>query len=175
LRQVVGEAFITAAEHAAFENAEKNYAGIFASPDLPDTNVTITVDDDKAGLGIESMFFNGTESRGELAALGAAGIIPATNFSVRIYPVGIESTEGDTTHYGFRGIPVRLPNTRTRAGVEGGVGMFENSCLNWLSVDFQSGMGGYGTDEFVLKVVAGHLESVSYRASNVTMERVNAT
>jgi hypothetical protein len=120
------------------------------------------------------MFFNGTESRAELIGLGGTGSLPPANLSVRIYPSGPQLSEGNATTYSFRAIPLRLPGARTRAGAEGGVGLFENACLNWLSVDFQTGLDGiHGIDEFVLKTVDGRLQSVTYRTSNITMERVN--
>jgi hypothetical protein len=177
LRDVVGETFVTAAEHAGMENAAQNYAGTFVSSSIPNTNVTITVDADKPGIGIESLFFNGTESRGEIFSIGGTGIAPPANISVRVYPSGVESAEGGvngTRHLAFRAIPATIPVTRSRAAVEGGRTMFENACLNWFTVDFASGLiGEYGIDEFIFKVVAGRLESVSYRANNITMERVD--
>jgi hypothetical protein len=172
LRQLVGEVFVTAAEHAGHENAEINHAGIFTVLDNPNTNVTISVDPDKPGLNVESMFFEGIESRSVLAGLGSVPL-PSANFSVRIYPTGVESRDGDIHELEFRAITAKIPAARTRARAEGGTSLFENRCLNFLSVAFQKGEDGvHGIDEFVLKTIRGRLQSVSYRASGITMERV---
>ena len=173
LRQLVGDVFITAAEHAAHENAANNLAGVFVSPEDSGTNITITVDDDRPGLGISSMYINGTESRVNIAAIPGETEIPAERLSVRMYPTGLETVDGSgAQHVAFRAIPLTLPPARTRASAEGGTSLFENQCLNFLNVGFTKGADRvHGVDEFILEIADGRLQSVSYRASGITMQR----
>lgn len=177
LRDLVGEAFVTAAEHAAAENAARNFAGTFVDPSAEGANLTLTVDKDRPGLGLKSWFVGGVEWRANLTY--PAYQIPAANLSVRLYPTGLVSPSSSlpsvnastgTTQLSFRAIPQTLPPL-PRAAVEGGQGLFENGCETWESVDFWSS-DGYGIDEFVFEVVGGRLESVRSLAAGTWMRRV---
>ncbi|RSL51246.1 hypothetical protein CEP53_008499 [Fusarium sp. AF-6] len=158
LRDVLGETFIPAAEHAAAENAKKSLTGTFVAEGSEGTNLTITFDEGKPGLGLESLYHEGVDIRAQI--LGSPEPIPV---SVRLYPAGITSSKSLYSLYKSKGkISVKhnavispLP-LAPRAAVEGGKGgLFDNS-QTWLSI----GQFGPG-DEFVFNLVDGRLESVT--------------
>ncbi|KAJ3456168.1 hypothetical protein MRS44_016191 [Fusarium solani] len=158
LRGVLGETFIPAAEHAAAENAKKSLTGTFVAEGAEGTNLTITFDEGKPGLGLESLYFEGVDIRSQI--LGSPEPFP---MSVRLYPAGITSSKSLSSLYKSKGkisvkhtaviSPVPLP---PRAAVEGGKGgLFDNSQA-WMSI------GQFGSaDEFVFNLVDGKLESVT--------------
>ncbi|RSM04607.1 hypothetical protein CEP52_006713 [Fusarium oligoseptatum] len=142
LRDVLGETFIPAAEQAAAENAKKSLTGTFVAEGSEGTNLTITFDEGKPGLGLESLYHEGIDIRAQI--LGSPEPIPV---SVRLYPAGITSSKS------LSSLPLPLA---PRAAVEGGKGgLFDNS-QTWLSI----GQFGPG-DEFVFNLVDGRLESVT--------------
>ncbi|KAL6365922.1 hypothetical protein LRP88_00505 [Fusarium phalaenopsidis] len=158
LRGVLGETFIPAAEHAAAENAKKRLTGTFVAEGAEGTNLTITFDEGKPGLGLESLYYEGVDIRSQI--LGSPEPFP---MSVRLYPAGITSSKSLSSLYKSKGkisvkhtaviSPVPLP---PRAAVEGGKGgLFDNSQA-WMSI------GQFGSaDEFVFNLVDGKLESVT--------------
>ncbi|RSL57591.1 hypothetical protein CEP54_008176 [Fusarium duplospermum] len=158
LRDVLGEAFIPAAEQAAAENAKKSLTGTFVAEGSEGTNLTITFDEGKPGLGLESLYHEGIDIRAQI--LGSPEPIPV---SARLYPAGITSSKSLSSLYKSKGkISVKhnaaispLP-LAPRAAVEGGKGgLFDNSQA-WLSI------GHFGPgDEFVFNLVDGRLESVT--------------
>ncbi|KAJ4184764.1 hypothetical protein NW767_013060 [Fusarium falciforme] len=158
LRDVLGETFIPAAEEAAAENAKKSLTGTFVAEGAESTNLTITFDEGKPGLGLESLYYEGVDIRSQI--LGSPEPFP---MSVRLYPAGITSSKSLSSLYKSKGkISVKhtavispLPLT-PRAAVEGGKGgLFDNSQV-WMSI------GQYGSgDEFVFNLVDGKLESVT--------------
>lgn len=181
LRDTVATVFVTAAEHAAAENARRNFAGTFVDEAAQGTNMTLFVDSGRPGLDISSIYLNGTESRNVL--LGNTEIPPA-NISVRLYPTGLEWTAADieetnTTaaagvdpeaiYLSYRAWSRVIPG-ELRAEVEGGEGLFDH-CDNWATVDFFSS-GGIATDEFVLEVVDGKVQSVTSVLLGQVMTRV---
>ena len=178
LRDVVGEAFVTAAEHAAAENAARKFTGTFVDASVEGANLTLTVDKDRAGLGLESWFVGGVEWRANLTF--PARTLPAANLSVRLYPTGLVSPSSSSpstnmsagvTQLSFRAIPRTLPPT-PRGAVQGGQGLFDNVCQSWSNVDFWS-FNGYGVNEFVFEVVEGRLENVRSVAAGTWMRRVD--
>ena len=169
LRDTLGELFIPAAEAASAANAEANLAGTFVTPNQPGTNLTLSVDvEDESGgfpgLGLQSLYINGTESRALL--LGAApedlaSQEPITN-ALRLYPTGIYSDSTSLASLyksvprgsGNKRLSHRLVVTRApfapRAGSEGGPGgLFDNQPY-WMTLDTLSGL-----DEFVLELGEG--------------------
>ena len=52
LRDAVAEVFVTAAEHAALENAEKKFAGSYVDEVSQGANITLSVDQNRPGLGL---------------------------------------------------------------------------------------------------------------------------
>lgn len=158
LRDVLGETFIPAAEQAAAENAKKSLTGTFVAEGAESTNLTITFDEGKPGLGLESLYHEGVDIRSQI--LGLPEPFP---MSVRLYPAGITSSKSLSSLYKSKGkisikhtaviSPVPLP---PRAAVEGGKGgLFDNSQA-WMSI------GQFGSaDEFVFNLVDGKLESVT--------------
>lgn len=165
LRNLVGTAFVTAAEHAAFENAATNYAATFADPNNEASNLTLTVDSDSPGLGLPSFFVDNVDWRANITrpALQLSGDL----FSFRLYPSGTEypSSTSSGLMKTFNAV-AGLKEPGPRAAIEGGVGLFDNGCVAWQDTGF------YTTSEFELEVVGGQVESVRHIDANVTMTRV---
>lgn len=170
LRDAVAEVFVTAAEHAALENAKEKFTGSYVDEVAQGANITLSVDQDRPGLGLEEFYINGTNQLPLL--LGSPDISPA-NVSVRLYPLGVEwrdSEASDATVYSsYRAFAQIVPRNR-RADVEGGSGLFDH-CANWQTVGFYSQVG-IATDEFVFGILDGELESVSSPLSNNTFLKV---
>lgn len=169
LRDIVAETFVTAAEHAASENAQRHLTGTFVDQVAQGANMTLTVDQDRPGLGLREIYLNGTNM---ISALLDSAIPPA-NVSVRLYPMGIEwhgtNASDATTYSSYRAFAQLVPNNR-RADVEGGPAMFDH-CFTWANVGFTS-YGGVASDEFVFEMVDGELKSVSYPFSNNAFSKV---
>jgi hypothetical protein len=162
---LVATVFIPAAEHVAFENAALNYAGTFADPGNATSNLTLTVDADKPGLGLSSFFVDNVNW---LSNITQPTLEANSNlFSFRLYPSGIEYPTSSSngimkTFNAVAGAAAPAP----RAAVEGGVGLFDNGCQAWQSLGF------FTTSEFELEVVEGRVESVRHVDANVTMRRI---
>ncbi|CAI6090795.1 unnamed protein product [Clonostachys chloroleuca] len=160
LRQALGEVFIPAAERAAAENAEKNYAGTFVdtSSGNTTTNMTITFDKNSTGLGLKSFYFQGAESRHLLA--GATKPIAG---SYRVYPTGPSETSQSLAELYRSEGTIRVSQRivyyasplEPRAAALGGEGLFENQ-FEWYNVGFQG-----ATDELVFEITDGKLASVT--------------
>lgn len=172
LRNTIGELFIPAAEAASAANAAANLAGTFVNPDQPGTNLTLSVDVDGEseigslpGLGLQSLYINGTESRALF--LGAApedlaSLPEPLPYAFRLYPTGVYSDSTSLASLykpiprgtGSRRLSHRLVMTEApfapRAGSEGGAGgLFDNQPY-WMTVDTASNV-----DEFVLELGEG--------------------
>ncbi|KAL6918636.1 hypothetical protein ACHAPO_009544 [Fusarium lateritium] len=154
LRNAIGTAFITAAERAGWENAERTYPGTFVDESRNGSNLTITVDEGQPGLGLESFFINGSEWRANLTA-PASDPIYGDDILVRLYPIGATSVSGSTQLISYRAVSQLKPIV-PRSAVEGGEGLFDDGCTTWESVGFW----GDG-DEFTFKVVDGEVVSVT--------------
>ncbi|CAH0050377.1 unnamed protein product [Clonostachys solani] len=166
LRQALGEVFVPAAERAAAENAEKNYAGTFVdrSSENNTTNMTITFDNDEPGLGVKSFYFGGKEFRYLLA--GASKPIAG---SYRVYPTGpSETAQSLAEMYRSKGT-IRVSQRivyygsplEPRAAALGGEGLFENQ-FEWYNIGFQG-----ATDELVFEFTDGKLVSVTVVGAEV--------
>ncbi|CAG8159031.1 unnamed protein product [Penicillium nalgiovense] len=161
LRDVVGETFIPAAEHAAAENARRNLAGTFVDEKSPDTNITLSVDRGRPGLGLKSFWVKGENAR--------------DNANWRLYPTGLNSfSRSLASLYKTKG-QVRVahrmvkpqPPMKPRAAVEGGKGgLFDNSFV-WMNIDFAG-----PSDAFIFKLVDGRLVSVEYPVTGSVLKRV---
>jgi hypothetical protein len=168
LRDAVGEAFIVAAEHAAWENAKKNFIGTFVD-EVSGTNMTLTVGDDVPGIGMKSWMTEGEDIR--IVVGGTSPTLKPADLSVRLYPRGLEKQEGNVTRMLFGASGQRRPSN-VRADVEGGKTMFD-SCISWQNVDFRNAETSYGYDEFLFEVENGSLNSVTSRALGLTMTRAD--
>ncbi|KAF4468817.1 beta-lactamase [Fusarium albosuccineum] len=167
LRDAVGTVFVPAAEHAAVENAALNYAATFADESDPSSNLTLTVDKDRPGLGLESWNVNGTDWRSNLTLPGLDPL-PSSSFTVRLYPMGATSqTNSSSEQISFRAVPQIRP-IAPRAAVEGGQGLFDNGCETWFSVGFWDSI-----DEFVFQVVDGRVVSVENAITQQVLKRVS--
>jgi hypothetical protein len=164
LRDLVGTVFVPAAEHAAFENAAVKYAGTFADPDNGHSNLTLTVDAEKTGLGLSSFFVDNVDWRSNITTPGLD--MDSNLFSFRLYPSGNEypSSSSEGIMKTFNAVAGNaVPNPR--AAIESGVGLFDNGCEAWENLGF------FTTSEFELEVVGGRVESVRNIDANVTMRR----
>ena len=161
LRDAVAEVFVTAAEHAALENAKEKFTGSYVDEVAQGANIT---------LSVEEIYINGTNL---LPLLFGAPDLPPSNVSVRLYPMGVEWRDPEasdaTVYSSYRAFAQIVPENR-RADVEGGSGLFDH-CENWQSVGFNSQVG-IATDEFVFGILDGELESVSSPLTNNTFLKV---
>lgn len=172
IRDAVAETFVIAAEHAAVENAKMKLAGTFVHEQMPNTNLTLTVDDGKPGIGLDSLYVEGVESRATLF-IGVTDPIPV---STRLYPNGINSHSRSlaslyrrqgTMEVRHRMIAEPLP-LAPRSITEGGVGSLFDRSLVWMLPDFDS-----TKDEFIFELVDGKLMSVTNTGLNMTFNRVD--
>lgn len=177
LRNAVGTAFVAAAEHAAAENAARNFAGTFVDEHEPGSNITLSVGPDKPGLGVDALFWRGDEVRDDLAAPGKT--LPPANITVRAYPTGLEAGAGygaaNATAAGSRLVKYRviaeaLPK-KPRVASEGGEGLFGGGCETFFNVGYFA-IEGKEIDELVFEVAGGRLESVRSPALGTNMRRV---
>lgn len=162
IRDAAGETFVRAAEHAAAENARDNLSGTFVGNSSAGTNITLVVEDDQPGLGVESFYVDGVDN--------------LENTVARLYPTGLYS-DGTSLAAQYRADGTILASHRMvtsslplppRAAVEGGQGggLFDHSFI-WLSVGF------FGTlDEFILEIVEGRLTSIKAPYYNLDFRRV---
>ncbi|PGG97726.1 hypothetical protein GX51_07170 [Blastomyces parvus] len=168
LRAAVGETFVVAAEHAAMENAAKNFAGSFFDEADGSSNATLTVDPDHTGLRLKSWFVDGVEWRANITQPGL--VLPeGVDQTVRLYPSGVEfPSEDGSTLLQYRAVPHLTP-VPPRAEVEGGEGLFDDGCTSWFSTAFFD-LGIGVTDEFLLKVKEGKLVEVQSRLAGKVMK-----
>lgn len=163
LRDLVGDAFLPAAEHAAAANAKEKFAGTYTANGLNDTYITLTVDRGHAGFGIKNLRIMGEDARGNLTL---PPVDPAKkNFAVRIYQTGITSPNpGLSTQYSqsgkitytYRAVFDYTPG-QGQGRARNGKSMFMEECESWENVGF------FGTvDELILTVVDGQLQSIQH-------------
>lgn len=170
LRNLVGETFIPAAEDAAFQNAKRNLAGTFAAEGSETTNITLTVDESKPGLGLESFFVEGEDARGLFNALGEPKdtyrLYPTTTDSIQTSLTSLYQAKG-TVRVSHRVVGQSSPPA-SRATIEGGEGgLFDNTFV-WLEI---AAIGN--ADEVVLEIVDGHLMTVTMTAVETVLKRIN--
>lgn len=163
IRDALGETFVPAAEFAAAENARDNLSGTFVGNSSGGSNITLTVDDDEPGLGLESFYVNGEDTLGNSVA--------------RLYPTGLyadgtslanQYKAGGTILTSHRMVSI-IPPLPPRAAVEGGQGgdLFDNSFV-WQTVDT---LGPF--DEFILEIVDGSLMRIMAPYYDLVFNRVD--
>ncbi|CAG8217472.1 unnamed protein product [Penicillium salamii] len=161
LRRILGETFIPAAEIAVAENAKRNLAGTFVDKRTPNTNLTLTVDKGRPGLGLKSVWVNGTSYSAPHQRLYPAGLSSISTSLSSLY-----RTKGTLSLAHRAAAPE--PPMKPRAAVEGGQGgLFDNS-FTWMNLDFA---GPY--DEFILDLVDGRLVSVQFPITGAVFKRVH--
>ncbi|KAJ5343018.1 uncharacterized protein N7506_002842 [Penicillium brevicompactum] len=162
LRNAVGETFIPAAEHAAAENAKRNLVGTFVDKRTPSTNLTLTLDKGRPGLGLKSMWVNGTSYVDS----------PYT----RVYPTGLSSISTSLSSlYRVKGAQslahrMVLPDLplKPRAAVEGGKGGLFDNQFTWMNIDFAGPF-----DELIFDLVDGKLVSIQYPVTGAVFKRIH--
>ncbi|KAF4452189.1 Penicillin-binding protein 4 [Fusarium austroafricanum] len=152
IRDAVGTTFLTAAEYAAAESAEKNLAGTFVVEGNETTNFTLAVNKNEPGLNITSFWYKGKD-----ALEGYA--------SSRMYPMGLYSNSRSlAAQYNTRGkysVSFRqvsgFPNPPPyRAAVEGGKGGLFDHSFTWMNVGFDG-----ISDDFIFNMDGTKLVSIS--------------
>ncbi|KAJ5975525.1 hypothetical protein N7481_009232 [Penicillium waksmanii] len=162
LRNLVGETFIPAAEHAMAENAARNLAGTFVDEKNSGNNVTLSVDRGHPGLGLKSFWLKGKNAR--------------DSSHYRLYPTGLNSvskslsslyrSEG-TMRIAHRMVKPGVKPVEPRAAVEGGKGGLFDDSFVWMALDQEGPV-----DLFVFTLVDGKVTTVEYPLTGVVMKRV---
>lgn len=141
LRDVTGTTFITAAEYAAAESAEKNLTGTFVVKGSETTNITIEVTKGEPGLKLKSWYVKGQDA--------------VEDTSSRLYPMGLYSNSRSlATQYNIKGkfstafrVVSGLATPAPRAAVEGGKGGLFDQSQAWMNI------GASGTaDELIFNM-----------------------
>jgi hypothetical protein len=142
LRDVTGTTFITAAEYAAAESAEKNLTGTFVVKGSETTNITLEVTKGEPGLKVKSWYVKGKDA--------------VDDTSSRLYPMGLYSNSRSlAAQYNIKGkfsAAFRLVSSPSsppppRAAVEGGKGGLFDHSQTWMNI------GSYGTaDELIFNM-----------------------
>jgi hypothetical protein len=172
VRRIVGETFITAAEHAAVANAEQNLAGVFIGSDGPEgANMTLSVDEQGIGLVVTDFYINGTDLRW---FLGSQPNPLQSDFRLRLFPTGITSTSASladlyrpdfTGSVSHRAIMYSGPSS-PRADVEGGQGGMFDVSNTWASLDILG-----PRDQLIFDFVGGRVISVTIPALQFVLTR----
>lgn len=162
LADVIAATWIPAFEAAAREQAQRNYAGTYASTDTSSLNssITIALDNNRPGLGIESWISNGTDMLKAYGQIPTVGAALGQVVSARLYPAGLRTGN----QIAFRALFEVLPQPRVGK-------VFSGNCITWAT----AGAVGYGEvalGDFVLEVdEAGKAVSVNPKALRVVLER----
>lgn len=149
LRAAAAEVFVTAAEHAGKEYADENFTGLFVDPTDETSNMTLVSGSDRPGLTIDTLFNAGAD----LKPL-ALGVPAEMDVLFQLYPTGIAfPSQGGSEQLQYRGVLWPLP-------VPERTGLFDDECISWLSVAAVEDARRQYSDELVLEVKNGRLESV---------------
>ena len=149
------ESFVPALEEAAREHAAAVYAGTYVAHGAKSrsSNLTLTVDDARPGLGVSEWFSNGVDMQATVKTLlGATG--EDVSVSIRLYPMQLAA--GDKM--AFRAVFELLPKPASP-------GRSWATCQSWTSVDSLV-YGSIGLDEFEFEMDGqkGKAGAVSPRA-----------
>ncbi|ETN43684.1 uncharacterized protein HMPREF1541_02843 [Cyphellophora europaea CBS 101466] len=175
LRAAAAETFVTAAEHAAMENARSQFAGVFVDDEAHDgSNVTLTVEEGRPGLGIKSLYVDGVDSLANISS-PYAPLPEGVGVVARLYPTGLEErlAEDGSVRAKYRAVAEVTPfPPEARARIEGGKGLFDDGCVSWLNTAFWETEDGQVLDEFVLQSDGkGRLVSVRSGSADGMMVR----
>ena len=157
IREAVGATFLPVFEAAAADYAAEAFAGTYVDPNSEQTNITLTVDPDLPGLGLEGFWVEGADWRSNMSVAFGAGAGIEEDVSIRLIPNEVIAENGDM---GFWAITSPRPVT-PRSGVEGGELMFETSCTTWQSLAFNS-FGGYLLEQFIIGTEDGVAKSIAW-------------
>lgn len=160
--QLVGDAFLPAAEQAAYDNAKEQFAATFRFKGDNSTYITLTVDEDHAGLGVKKFVFQGKDVRGLLSYAQPDPTV--TKFDVRLYQTGMTGPDSRlAAQYANKGTLTSTwsayfnyagsPSGRARNGKS----MFMNECESWEEVGFTDSI-----DLLLLTTVDGRLQSIQH-------------
>jgi hypothetical protein len=174
VRAAVGESFIVAAEHAGRENAAATLVGTFIDPANSTMNLTISIEEDRPALNLDSLYVGGYDVRFAVFS-PSASTIPPQNLTVQLYPTNLNTIDADGAQYlTYRGVGGRT-TAKPTAIVDGGFTLFDDTCISWFNTAFNEDTvldtnEFYDTFEFV--VVDGRLSKVVVPSVNVTFKRV---
>ena len=167
LRDAIAETFIPAAEFAAEANAAQDFVGTFVGDSMEGTNLTLATEEGLPGLHLESFFIDGFDTRANITS--PVGEAPALN--VRLYPSGTQLSSDGVVKMVFNAIPYANPPDM-RASIEGGEGIFDHACTQWLTTGFWY-ISGHASDQFIFHVEDGRLTKVEYGFGGVIMQRID--
>lgn len=167
LLNMLATIFVPALEVAAREEAQSVYAGSYGFAGVEGTNssMTIMVDNQKPGLGVTRLVNNGTDIFQLLRELLRTEANSKGNLSVRLYPTGLQSNNGNVKKVSWRAVYEILSTSEADVG----------SCLSWINVDSLT-YGGVGIDEFVFEIGGdGKATSVEPRALRSKLSKTSST
>jgi hypothetical protein len=156
LANLITDTILAAIETSAREEADLLYSGSYSSSDKSlNSSITISTDERKPGLGVDSWISNGTDML----------ISPIAVPEIRLYPTGLKNilANGDVA-MGFRAsFPVQ--------GLDAFTGTFQLASATWQMVD-NLYWGTVGNDEFVITVgPGGAAKSVTPRIMRAALDR----
>ncbi|KEF62919.1 uncharacterized protein A1O9_00893 [Exophiala aquamarina CBS 119918] len=157
LGSMLSEVFVNAFEAAARDEADAKFAGTYESTgNGPASNLTLTLDDSRPGLGVSEWYNNGINILNSLRTY--RNIPTAATLSLRLYPMikfGNELT--------FRSVIEVFPQGYI-------TGPMATDCITWPTVDGLQ-YGGAGVDEFAFKIENGAPAAVTPRAMRQTLTK----
>jgi hypothetical protein len=157
LADLMTDTILPAIETAAREETDSLYSGSYSSSDKSlNSSITISTDERKPGLGVDSWISNGTDM------LTSPLAVP----EIRLYPTGLKNIlENGDMEMGFRAsFPVQ--------GLDEFTGAFQMASATWQMVDSLY-WGTVGNDEFVVTVgPGGAAKSVTPRIMRAALDRL---
>lgn len=171
LRAAAGQVLVAAAEDAAWENAEANFAGTFS--DEAGSNLTLTVDKDLPGLGLKTLFIDGLDLLTQLVQPGIV-LPPGRGVVVRVYPTGLEEVYADGKKVVKYRTVAQVTPLKPKAEVESGVAgvLFDDSCISFFNAGFYQSEQDKPIDELLFEVKDGKLVTVSSVVAGKVLKRV---
>ncbi|MCJ1462110.1 hypothetical protein MMC07_000710 [Pseudocyphellaria aurata] len=170
LSNLLAETIVPALETAAREEAGIVYAGSYevTGAEGANSSMTVVVDDQKPGLGVTKLIYNGADVFSYLGGLLGAGGTTEGTVSVRLYPTSLRSITDGVQKVGWRAVYELLSGpTASEAS--------RDSCISWANVD-QVTYGGVGIDEFVFEIGGnGKATSVEPRVLRSRFARTNSS
>lgn len=160
LGSMLSENLAAVLEEAAREEAGAAFVGTYISDDSL-SNVTISLDDGRPGLGVASWFNDGVDIMASIKQILQI-TEPSINPSLRLYP----SSLGTGTTVGFRATIESLPSAQDD-------GLFSANCMTWAYMNAYV-YGYVGLDEFIFKLGCdGRATAISPRTMRTTLNKTN--
>lgn len=140
LGNLLARTYAPAFEAAARAEAADSFAGTFVAEDGSNSTLTLALQADRPGVGVEEWSANGVDVLAALGAGATTATAAARGGSVRLYPARM----GSKTKVAFRALYEPLP-----AGAMGGP--LDSACQTWFQAD-PAEVGGRMVDDIVVGV-----------------------